>query len=82
MGTVVALWVGPNKDTDSATRAFRVLDLFDHLREGFIDSGEDMDTLLLARQLGAKLATGDKGMITWGHRLGVSFLPHALLLSL
>lgn len=52
-----------------------------HLREGFIDSGEDMDTLLLARQLQARLASGDKGMVAWGHRMGIEHLPHALLLS-
>jgi RNA ligase partner protein len=53
-----------------------------HLRDGFIDSGEDMDTLLLAHQLGARLVSADNGMIKWGHRLGIETMSHKLLTKL
>lgn len=53
-----------------------------HMRNGFIDSGEDLDTLLLARQLSGRLATGDHGMQIWANRLGVELLDVSLLLSI
>ncbi len=41
------------------------------LREGIIDSKEDFDLLLLAKELDAYLATSDNGLITWAHKLGI-----------
>ena len=42
------------------------------LREGIIDSKEDFDLVLLAKELDAYLATSDKGLITWAQKLGIS----------
>lgn len=44
------------------------------LREGIIDSKEDFDLLLLAKELDAYLATSDNGLITWAQKLGVPCL--------
>jgi len=41
------------------------------LREGIIDSKEDFDLLLLAKELGAQLATSDNGLIKWAHKFGL-----------
>ncbi len=42
------------------------------LREGIIDSKEDFDLVLLAKEIGAYLATSDKGLIKWAQKLGIS----------
>ncbi|UCC94785.1 MAG: RNA ligase partner protein [Candidatus Omnitrophota bacterium] len=44
------------------------------LREGIIDSKEDFDLLLLARELNAHLATSDSGLIEWAQKLGIPCL--------
>lgn len=44
------------------------------LREGIIDSKEDFDLLLLAKELGAFLATSDNGLIKWAQKLGIPCL--------
>ncbi len=44
------------------------------LREGIIDSREDIDLLLLARELKAFLATADNGLAKWADKLGISLL--------
>ncbi len=44
------------------------------LREGIIDSKEDFDLVLLAKELNAFLATSDQGLITWAHKLGITCL--------
>jgi len=44
------------------------------LREGIIDSKEDFDLLLLAKELGSFLATSDNGLIKWAHKLGIPCL--------
>jgi len=44
------------------------------LREGIIDSKEDVDMLLLARELDAILVTADQGVIKWAEKLGVKWL--------
>lgn len=41
------------------------------LREGIIDSREDMDLLLLALELDAAVVTADEGILTWAEKLGV-----------
>lgn len=42
------------------------------LREGIIDSKEDFDLILLAKELNAYLATCDKGLIKWAQKLGIT----------
>ncbi|MFH1504164.1 MAG: RNA ligase partner protein [Candidatus Omnitrophota bacterium] len=42
------------------------------LREGVIDSKEDFDLILLAKELDAYLATSDKGLVKWAAKLGIS----------
>lgn len=44
------------------------------LREGIIDSKEDVDTLLLAMELDALLITADQGLIKWAEKLGIKWL--------
>jgi len=44
------------------------------LREGIIDSKEDFDLLLLAKELGSFLATSDNGLIKWAQKLGIPAL--------
>lgn len=44
------------------------------LREGIIDSKEDVDLLLLAMELDALLITADQGLIRWAEKLGVQWL--------
>ncbi len=43
------------------------------LREGIIDSKEDVELILLARELDAELVTADSGIITWAEKLGISW---------
>ena len=44
------------------------------LREGIIDSKEDVDLILLARELDALLVTADQGIIKWAEKLGIKWL--------
>lgn len=44
------------------------------LREGIIDSKEDVDLLLLAMELDALLITADHGLILWAEKLGIKWL--------
>lgn len=46
----------------------------DALREGIIDSGEDVDLILLAKELNALLVTADNGVIKWAEKLGIRWL--------
>jgi len=46
----------------------------DALREGIIDSKEDVDLILLSMELKATLVTADQGAIKWADKLGVSWL--------
>lgn len=46
----------------------------DALREGIIDSKEDVDLILLAKELDALLVTVDHGAITWAEKLGIRWL--------
>jgi hypothetical protein len=46
----------------------------DALREGIIDSKEDVDLLLLALELDAMIITADQGLITWAGKLGIPWL--------
>ena len=42
------------------------------LREGIIDSKEDFDLILLAKELNAYLATSDNGLVKWAQKLGIT----------
>jgi len=42
------------------------------LREGIIDSKEDFDLILLAKEIDAYLATSDKGLVKWAAKLGIN----------
>lgn len=44
------------------------------LREGIIDSKEDVDLILLAKELDALLVTADQGAVTWAEKLGIRWL--------
>ncbi len=44
------------------------------LREGIIDSKEDVDLLLLAAELDALLISADQGLILWAEKLGIQWL--------
>lgn len=44
------------------------------LREGIIDSKEDVDLILLAKELDGILVTADIGIMTWANKLGVRFV--------
>ncbi|MEF9425802.1 MAG: RNA ligase partner protein [Candidatus Mariimomonas ferrooxydans] len=44
------------------------------LREGIIDSKEDVDLIFLAKELDALLVTVDNGAIKWAEKLGVKWL--------
>ncbi|MDP2278415.1 MAG: RNA ligase partner protein [Nitrospirota bacterium] len=44
------------------------------LREGIIDSKEDVDLILLARELDALLVTADQGIIKWAEKFGIKWL--------
>ena len=44
------------------------------LREGIIDSREDVDLILLAKELDAMLVTVDHGAIKWADKLGIRWL--------
>lgn len=44
------------------------------LREGILDSREDVDLILLARELGALLVSADKGAVKWAEKLGIRWL--------
>jgi RNA ligase partner protein len=46
----------------------------DALREGIIDSKEDVDLILLGMELQATLVTADQGAIKWADKLGVKWL--------
>lgn len=46
----------------------------DALREGIIDSKEDVDLILLAKELDALLITIDQGIIKWAEKLGIKWL--------
>jgi hypothetical protein len=61
------------KGTEAAIRELRKK-YREALREGIIDSKEDVDLLLLARELDAILVTADQGVIAWAEKLGIRWL--------
>ena len=44
------------------------------LREGILDSRQDFDLILVAKELNAYLATTDGGLIKWAKKLGITCL--------
>ena len=46
----------------------------DALREGILDSAEDVDLILLSMQLDAVLVSADQGAVKWADKLGVEWL--------
>jgi len=44
------------------------------LREGIIDSKEDVDLILLAKELDGLLVTADQGAIKWAEKMGIRWL--------
>lgn len=58
----------------SARQEYRIA-----LREGILDSKEDFDLILLAKELSAYLATSDQGLVKWAKKLGISCLTAAEL---
>lgn len=60
-------------EPDESIRDFR-RKYRDALREGIIDSKEDVDLILLSMQLDAVLVSADQGAIKWADKLGVRWL--------
>ena len=52
------------------------------LREGIIDSKEDVDLILLAKELDGILVTADVGIMTWADKLGIRFVESRNLLGI
>jgi hypothetical protein len=52
------------------------------LREGIIDSTEDVELILLARELDAIVVSADKGVVTWAEKLGLRSIDPARLHAL
>lgn len=46
----------------------------DALRQGILDSREDMDVLLLAYELDAILVSGDQGLCRWADKVGIKIV--------
>lgn len=44
------------------------------LREGIIDSKEDVDLIFLSLELKGTLVTGDQGLISWADKLGIEWI--------
>ena len=44
------------------------------MRKGILDSREDLDMLLLSREIDGTLVTEDKGVINWAQDFGVSYV--------
>lgn len=49
------------------------------LRSGLLDSKEDVDLILLARELDAALVSSDQAVVTWAETLGVRLIEPAQL---
>lgn len=49
------------------------------LREGIIDSKEDVDLILLAKEMDGILMTADTGIVKWADKLGIRYMDPRLL---
>ena len=62
-------------DTDIGPVITRLRERYrETLRQGIIDSREDMDVLLLAYELDGVLVAADEGLRTWADKIGVKIL--------
>ena len=52
------------------------------LREGIIDSKEDVDLILLAKEMDGIIVTADTGILTWADKLGIRFIESRNLLGI
>ncbi|MBI1973253.1 RNA ligase partner protein [Candidatus Micrarchaeota archaeon] len=44
------------------------------IRQGLVDSQEDLDVLMLAKELGAGIVARDEGLLSWARKWGIRFL--------
>jgi len=49
------------------------------LREGIIDSKEDVDLILLAKEMDAIVITADTGIVKWADKLGIRYIDPRIL---
>lgn len=73
----------PYRTESEAMEAIAITDLRKKyrsaLREGIIDSKEDVDLILLAKEMDGILMTADSGIVKWADKLGIRYLdPHML----
>jgi RNA ligase partner protein len=69
----------PVDDHDHMSEVDRVIselrdEYRDELRQGVLDSREDFDLLVLAREMGAGVVTEDQGIISWADDFGLRHL--------
>jgi hypothetical protein len=74
-----ALQTSDDGDTDYMTEADRILSSMRGkyrraLRKGVLDSREDFDLLVLARELDAGVVTEDRGIISWADEFGLRYV--------
>ncbi len=54
----------------------------DSLRHGIIDSKEDMDVILLAKEVGANVISADEGVKKWADKMGLRVMDNRHLTDL
>ena len=68
----------PHRTESEALEAIAIADLRKKyraaLREGIIDSKEDVDLILLAKELDGILVTADTGIVKWADKLGIRYI--------
>ena len=47
------------------------------LREGIVDSKEDFELILLAKELDATIVSADVGILTWAQKMGIKWIDAA-----
>jgi RNA ligase partner protein len=52
------------------------------LREGIIDSKEDVDLILLAKEMDGIVMTADMGIVKWADKLGIRYIDPRMLRSI
>lgn len=60
----------PDKKVSKLRRRYREI-----IRKGIIDSTEDLDVLMLAKELNAGIVTKDEGIIKWAKLWGIRYIP-------
>ena len=48
------------------------------LREGIVDSKEDFELILLAKELDATIVSADVGILTWAQKMGIKWVDAAI----